>query len=312
MPAPPADPLTLHAAATGEAPWLFVRRGWDWRWISFAEGEARAAAAAARLASTGVAGRVAYLWRPEAAQVVLDIALRRAGLDAVPVAEGELAPAAAAAGAGAWAEPVDPDDRIPGAEAPAGLPRLAVDLSPPQGGSGGPPTTPGGAVVGSRQGSVRHLAAAAVARAGQDFADSLGRPATGRREVVVLHRSLALAEERAAFAWALAAGAALVLEPHPQAAVATAAWARPTVFWGEAASVSALVAQGARPGLRDRLRRMAGRPPLLPFGRLRTVLVAGEPGDELRRLCRERGVRLLSLSSGAPRDGGEGACRGAT
>ena len=67
--------------------------------------------------------------------------------------------------------------------------------------------------------------------------------------------------------WSVVTGAAVVLEPDPERRVATAAWARPTVFHGSAAEVGALC-------------RAAEKRPGRPFGRLRTVLLTAD--DEAR------------------------------
>ncbi len=82
--------------------------------------------------------------------------------------------------------------------------------------------------------------------------------------------------------WATVTGAAVALEPEPGLRIATVAWVRPTVFHGSAAEISALrawVEKGKRRGL--------------PFGRLRTVLVAGEElGREEAAFWSGRGVKL--------------------
>jgi hypothetical protein len=109
------------------------------------------------------------------------------------------------------------------------------------------------------------------------------------REVLVSGRSLFAPADRALLAWATVTGAALLLEPHPQARAATAAWARPTVFHGTAGEIA-------------HLRRLAGsgrrwwrRAPGLPFGRLRVVFVTeGDLGEEAG-FWTGRGVKVLPL-----------------
>lgn len=89
----------------------------------------------------------------------------------------------------------------------------------------------------------------------------------GKREIVVLGGPLEDPFERAMLSWATVTGAAVVLEPNPEARVATAAWVRPTVFHGIPAEIAALrawVEKGKKKGL--------------PFRRLRTVLVTGPEG----------------------------------
>lgn len=99
-------------------------------------------------------------------------------------------------------------------------------------------------------------------------------PARGR-DVAVLAAPLAR-PARLLLAWAVVAGAVLVLEPDPAALAATAAWARPTVFLGDAAAVAALRARVPAASLLTRflLRRVR---PALPFGRLRALVVSGPP-----------------------------------
>ncbi|HSS78206.1 MAG TPA: hypothetical protein VLV54_15855 [Thermoanaerobaculia bacterium] len=89
------------------------------------------------------------------------------------------------------------------------------------------------------------------------------------REIVVLGGSLEMPEERAMLTWATVTGAAVALEPSPELRIATAAWVRPTVFHGTAEEIAVLRAWTAK-GKRKRG---------LPFGRLRTILVAG--GEDL-------------------------------
>jgi hypothetical protein len=111
------------------------------------------------------------------------------------------------------------------------------------------------------------------------------------REVVVLGGSPEDRAERRMLAWATVAGAAVLLEPDPAARVATAAWARPTIFHGTAAELSALF-RAAGPA-RTRLFRRPRR----PFGRLHTLLLAGGPPSPAAELAawRERGVAIVSL-----------------
>jgi len=82
--------------------------------------------------------------------------------------------------------------------------------------------------------------------------------------------------------WATTTGAAVALEPEPGLRIATAAWVRPTVFHGAPEEIGALrawVEKGRRRGL--------------PFGRLRTLLVAGgELGGEESAFWKGRGVKL--------------------
>jgi hypothetical protein len=108
----------------------------------------------------------------------------------------------------------------------------------------------------------------------------------GEREIVVLGGPLEKSEERAMLSWATVTGAAVALEPEPGLRIATAAWVRPTVFHGTVEEIA---------GLRVWVEK--GKRRRLPFGRLRTVLVAGggEIGDEA--FWTERGVKLGRLNA---------------
>jgi hypothetical protein len=104
----------------------------------------------------------------------------------------------------------------------------------------------------------------------------------GEREIVVLGGPLEMPEERAMWAWATVTGAAVALEPAPELRIATAAWVRPTVFHGTAEEIAVLRGWAE-------VKKKRG----LPFGRLRTVLVAGgEIGQEEAAFWRGLGVKL--------------------
>jgi hypothetical protein len=123
--------------------------------------------------------------------------------------------------------------------------------------------------------------------AGEVATPLAGEVAAGR-DIVVCCRPLAEPGARAVLSWAAEAGAAVVLEPDPAKLVATAVWARPTVFYGSAAELASLRRQlERRAGARWSLsrRRRAG----LPWSRLRAVLLddpaalGGGEGDFWRR-----------------------------
>ena len=111
----------------------------------------------------------------------------------------------------------------------------------------------------------------------------------GEREIVVLGGALETPEERAMLTWATVTGAAVALEPAHELRMATAAWVRPTVFHGTVEEIAALRARA------EKTKRRRG----LPFGRLRTLLVAG--GEKLRdedaAFWQEHGVRLGRVPS---------------
>lgn len=153
---------------------------------------------------------------------------------------------------------------------------------------------------------VTEVAAAGLAAAARAFDVILTVSSAPRsrpsREVVVLSSPIADRDEMF-FAWAVVAGAAVVVEPSPAALVATAAWARPTIFRGDGGQIVALAREAEaaeRSGFAGwwrRLRRLAGAapPPPLPFGRLHTLLVAGpHPAEEELAFWRQRGTRVLA------------------
>jgi hypothetical protein len=125
-----------------------------------------------------------------------------------------------------------------------------------------------GVVAGA--GERARMAGGAAERAGLDSRAVLGGARRSPpRAVLVSCRPLADPGERALLAWATLAGAALVLEPDPASLVATAAWARPTLFAGTVAEIAALrrVVERGRRGSRGSRR--------LPLRRLRLLLPRG-------------------------------------
>jgi hypothetical protein len=146
-------------------------------------------------------------------------------------------------------------------------------------------------------------AGALAAAAGFRAVLATGAPARPRRQVVVVTPPFADEGARLFFAAAVVDGAAVIVEPSATALVATAAWARPTIFRGGRAEVAALAGEAAAAercgfaGWWRRLRRLLGaEPPApLPFGRLHTVLVAGpSPADDDLAFWRRRGARVLA------------------
>jgi len=139
---------------------------------------------------------------------------------------------------------------------------------------------------------LRILAQADLLAAAREIQSLLSSPCP--REIAVLAPPLAAEANRRFLAWATVAGAALVLEPDPAALAATAAWARPTVFLGDATAIAAL--RRALPP-QGRLSRLFRRPPALPFGRLHTLLVAGSPelAPDERAFRADLGVHVIPL-----------------
>jgi hypothetical protein len=135
--------------------------------------------------------------------------------------------------------------------------------------------------------------------AGELLAARLSLPPAGRRDIVVLSGPWTDPVARSMLSWATVTGAAVVLEPLAERRVATAVWARPTVFHGSAAEVEALC-HAAKRAARRRAWRGRPRPPL---GRLRAVLLTG--GEELlpadRGWLAERGVEIFCGALSFPR-----------
>lgn len=267
LPDSPAGAFLSLAASSPETPCLFYPEGLDWRWWSrrdTARGVLAWAAELARHPRHPDSSRAAFLYRPRPHAVALDLALQAAGLVSMPLAEGPLEEGVVSIGG--EAVPLAPWDPV---SAPASsLPRPG-----------------GGAVVGSgpleRQVTAADLAAAAGRIAREVAASPRFR---GRHEVLVSYRPLSDPLERALLSWAFTAGAAVLLEPFPLSALASTAWARPTLFAGTADEIR-------------QLRAAAGRRRGLPFGRLRLILSAGlEPlAAEEAAFWEGRGVRVAHV-----------------
>ena len=170
----------------------------------------------------------------------------------------------------------------------AGLVSVPLGLLTPEaldpGESGG-----GGTLVEASAATPSFISAAALATAAAAFAASLGPAAERQRDVVVVTGPFLAAAERRLLAWATWTGAAVLLVPPPDR-VATAAWARVTVFLGSGEEAAGL-ARAA--GLGARRRFAARRRPRPPFGRLRAVIATPPPPAEAAAFLRDRGVALL-------------------
>jgi hypothetical protein len=191
--------------------------------------------------------------------VALDLAIQAAGLVSVPVSD----PAAAAGRA--WVDEKDINDSKDGKD--------DKDL---------PDRPAGGVVAGLEELSQEELIAAA-----DRIQEAVGQ---GRgREIVVLGRSPERWPDRALLSWATVQGAAVLLAPDPASLIASAVWARPTLFYGNTAELAAFrrAVEEEQPPF---WARKQGR---LPFGRLWTVLCEREISLEDRRFWEGRGVRAL-------------------
>jgi hypothetical protein len=280
--------------------------------------------------------------------VVLDLAVQAAGLigpigvPMMPPAPGALpegaGPAAdlapdLATGCAAWVEVVEGEVRM-AALHPAG--ETAVVALPAALAQAGEVAAGGGGA--RQQFSQPRLVAAAEAIATAvraATAGAVGRPRQ-RREILVLAGGLDERPVRLLLAWAVVAGAAVVLEPDPARWRATVLWARPTILHGGAAELAALgqhLDRLNRPGRLSRaLARLPGRrrqaasgssepgreaPPAppprgrLPLGRLHTIFQACEPEPADAASWQRRGARLLRLPDPDEEDASRGTEGGA-
>lgn len=244
--------LLRRAASDPEEPWLFRSEGWDWPWQPWGEIARRVSFWAERLSILPPGTRIAFADLPRPTTVVLDLAVQAAGLVAVPARnEGDLE------GCRIWVDlETDPDSG-----APAGIERLRLPAFDASGvGAGLVPARAGGVVV-RREGHAVELSQPDLIALAERVQAEIPPPPKPVREILVAGRSLADFADRALLAWATMTGAALLVSPSPESRVATAAWARVTVFHGTAAEISALramVEKGSR------------------FWRLRAVLGVGE------------------------------------
>lgn len=279
---PPTLPAALfhHAADRPEQPWLFRSVGWDWPWIPWGEAAgrvrllARQVAALAAERSLPPGGRAGFRDAPRPEAVLLDLAIQAAGLTSMPVVGSSSASDERLCRL--WIEV--PEEKVQEGQEGAGDPERA------------------GGVVVRREGAFVELAPADLLAAAARI-EAEARAARGelgeRREVVVASRPLEDPAERAFLAWALAAGAAVVLEPRPAARVSTAAWARPTVFYGDAGDLAQLRLAAERSPTRRWLSRRR-----LPFGRLHTVFALGTLAPEEAAWWEGRGVRVAAFPGG--------------
>ncbi len=128
-------------------------------------------------------------------------------------------------------------------------------------------------------------------------------PRAREREILVAGWALGEWPGRLLAAWAVAAGAALVLDGDAAGRLGTVLWTRPTVFHGSAAEVAALRRQ-VEAARRPRQWRGWRRLPAPPLGRLRTLFQAEPPAPAEAAFWQERGARLLRLPG--PGDAGRG------
>jgi len=310
--------LARQAAADPESPFLFWPEGWNWRWWSWRQAAELAARWSAPLAGLRAGAGVAFAGDAYPQAIVLDLAVQAAGLTAVPLAglragaagqdldAGAARQAAAQAGAVAWLEAAAGEARAIRLDGAA-----AAELENAAG--AGP-----GVLVADGGGGWRRLSPAAVLAAAARVEDAIvagrveGAIAAGRvegaiaaaeREILVAGWPLREWPGRVLAAWAVFAGAALVLEDDPARRLGTVRWARPTVFHGSAAEVAALrlhVEAARRPHRWRGWRRL----PAPPLGRLRTLFQLPPPAPAEVAFWQARGARLLALPGPGDADQG--------
>jgi len=232
----------------------------DWRWKPWRWLLSEASRWAAALRDVEPGARVGYRWLPTPEAVAADLGIQLAGAVAVPVVEGDEAALPELAG---WLavgdEPPPPEVAAPAIE-------RTLDEHYGNAAERESRSSAGGALV--RSGGAWHAwsptdLVAAAAR--------LAMPETARdRPIALIAGDLAAAEERAWLAWAVTAGAALVLPGDP----AFAAWA---IFWPRPTDVCLPVEQLAP--VRELLATLGT--PRIQRGRLkrirRLLVYGGEP-----------------------------------
>jgi hypothetical protein len=275
---PPSPIAVLHALAIAnpEDPCVFFpdRLG-DWRWKPWRWLQSEASRWAAALRDVEPGAKVGYRWRPTPEAIAADLGIQLAGGIAVPVTEGD---EAAVPQLAAWlpvGEPVPEGRRAPTVD-------RTLDEFHGTASTRELRAAAGGALV--RKGETWHqqsqgdLAAAAAA---------LASAPTRERPIALVAGDLAAAEERAWLAWAITAGAALVLPGDPAFAAWAIFWPRPTDVCLPAeqlAPVRELFATLGTPRIqRSRLKRIR-----------RLLVYGGEPTADETTAWQALGVSLAS------------------
>ncbi len=278
-----ATALARRAAADPESPFLFWSHGWHWHWWSWRRAAELAARWAGELGGLAAGARAGFAGDVFPQAIALDLAVQAAGLTPAPLAAVPWPGGEAVAAAlrelecAAWLE----------AEMEGAVRVTSMGLVRERAAS------PAGLLARDAEGVWRTVGVAQAvdaARRVEEAIGGVGPRRRGGREIVVLGRSLGDAPGRLVAAWAVVAGAAMVLEADAERRLAAALWARPTVFCGSRAEILALggrlgVTAGSRPPARGRL----------PLGRLRAVLQEEEPEPEEVETWGRRGVRLQHL-----------------
>ena len=288
---PPSDsPLTplaalwAHVAANPEDPCVFFpdRLG-DWRWKPWRWLLSEASRWAVALREIEPGANVGYRWRPTPEVVAADLGIQLAGATAVPVTEGD---EAAVPKLAAWL-PVA--DEPPPQELSAPVVERTLDEAYGNAADRERRAAVGGVLVRKSEGWQRWLPADLATAAAV-----LARPAQPReRPIALVAGDLAAAEERAWLAWALTAGAALVLPGDP----AFAAWA---IFWPRPTDVC--LPAGQLPAVRE-LFDTLGTPRIQRsrLKRIRRLLAyGGEPSSDEATAWQALGVSPTSWQLPSP------------
>ena len=263
--------LAARALAAPPAPWLFYRRSWDWQWRSWRRVADQVARGAEVLRGwdPGCESRIAFAAGQDPDAVAIGLAIEAVGAIAVPVAGEERGAleAAARSGCAAWVG-------IAGDMPTVGFPEAleSIALPPARAALDRTRRLPLELDQSSRRGRLASPASTAAplpAEALIAAARTLDRgvPSSPRRAIACAAPDLDSTVFHLLQAWTLVRGAAWVLEPYPDAFLATVLWARPTVVFAPAAELEPLAT-----ALADRRHRR--------HSRLTTIVVAGEqPAD---------------------------------
>ncbi len=306
-----STPTTLagHLAATPDQPWLFYPHAHGWKWLSYAQGARRVGALRRLLEELPAQGRVGFPARCGGQAVLSDLAVRLSGRTAVPI------PWQGTEETGRQLERLDgcgwlvaPDrEEVAGAVVTlrAGAlqldqPVAEVDAAPldaPLDAALAEPLVAGGVWVrgNSPDGPGNLLSAAQLAEEASRLRRAMGEKMNSPRAITVLSEPLDNALACHLLAWAGHSGAALVLEPNPEAYPASVAWVRPTVVLAADGAQASLLHRRAQASVAGRHWRRH-RP---PWGRLRFLLLPPDlalPEAE-REFWEAHQVRVIGLGN---------------
>lgn len=294
----PAAALIQRCGEQPAEPWLFFRRGWRWRWLSYAQASdqivrgSKSLSQAAETAPHRLATAFSMTAHPDSVAVACialshGVEVRPYGLDARPSAldEGVL-----------WLYVAGDDDSGAGTASPDRWPLPAaagqLDRRPLEPLALSDLHRPVPSTVSTADG---RWSLTALHRRAEELASILGRRPKGTRRPIVFATPALSPVDLLVVSWAsLLAGAAWILEGDIEAFPATASWARPT----------ALIANGAQ---QDALHRGLVATPKR-HRRLDTLMLLG-PGDATEtspQLWHELGVKILPFPAASSQPEGVG------